>query len=121
MRIAVLNLDKCLKKFEEIKHINLGQPIMESTRIIQGVAKEIVQVDTGNLQGSIEASPIVEGDWQWGGRVHTPVEYAPYLEWGTTRNRAYPFLWPAYEQNKEGTIKRIQQYAKMKMNKLKKA
>lgn len=56
------------------------------------VAKEMAPVDTGRLRGSI--------DVQRDGNNHTvttDVPYAPFLEFGTTRMPAHPFLGPAAE------------------------
>ena len=48
-------------------------------------------VDTGNLVGSIDHKP--EGDRTM--VIGTNVEYAPYVELGTQKTLAYPFLKPA--------------------------
>ncbi len=64
-------------------------------------------VDIGLLRASIthevtrEAGEII-------GRVGTHVEYAPYLEFGTSRMAARPFLRPALINNKAAIIKQIE-------------
>ena len=41
------------------------------------------------------------------GHIGTNVEYAPFLEYGTSRNRAYPFLFPALVAVKHIFLKRL--------------
>lgn len=51
---------------------------------------DYVPVDTGRLKGSI--SHASDGEWAY---IGTNVEYAPYVEMGTSRQRAQPYLRPA--------------------------
>lgn len=55
-------------------------------------------VDTGRLRQSIGVQKVGEGHY----RVGTNVEYAPYLEFGTRRMAARPFMRPALEQLNNG-------------------
>lgn len=60
--------------------------------------------DTGNLAGSMQH----ELDRSKGvGYYYTSVEYAPYLEYGTTRMLARPFLTPAAERARPRFIRRM--------------
>lgn len=61
---------------------------------VEGAAKRLCPVDTGRLRASIThrlgedaESPFAE--------VGTDVEYAAYVEFGTSRTRAQPYLRPA--------------------------
>lgn len=58
----------------------------------EGYAKRACPVDTGNLRNSITHA--VEGS-EDAVYVGTDVEYAPYVEMGTRRTAAQPFLRPA--------------------------
>ncbi len=60
---------------------------------IEAYAKAVVPVDTGNLKNSIQTT--MEGDLT--AIVGTHVEYAPYVEYGTYKMAARPYLGPAAE------------------------
>jgi HK97 gp10 family phage protein len=67
-------------------------------------AKRRAAVDTGNLRRSLHV-----GDQQASGtdasvKVGTDVEYAPYVEFGTSRMAAQPYLRPALE-SQEGEVR----------------
>lgn len=63
----------------------------------EGYAKMICPVDTGNLRNSITNT--MDGDDTV--VVGTNVEYAPYVEYGTSRTKAQPYLVPAVENHKK--------------------
>ena len=56
----------------------------------EGYAKRLCPVDTGRLRNSITHT--ADEDTAY---VGTNVEYAPYVEMGTSRTRAQPFIKPA--------------------------
>lgn len=58
----------------------------------EGYAKRACPVDTGNLRSSITHAVEFGEDAVY---VGTNVEYAPYVEMGTRRTAAQPFLRPA--------------------------
>lgn len=65
-------------------------------------AKQRCPVDTGRLRASITHR--VEADRA---EVFTVVEYAPYVEFGTSRRAASPFLAPAAEEERPEYERRI--------------
>ena len=60
---------------------------------VEGQAKKDCPVDTGRLRSSITSR--IEGST---GIVGTTVEYASYVEFGTYKKEARPFLFPAVKQ-----------------------
>lgn len=64
----------------------------------EGYAKELCPVDTGRLRNSITHA-VDEGEQVV--YIGTNVEYAPYVELGTTRMGARPFLGPAASQHSD--------------------
>lgn len=62
-------------------------------------AKVYCPVDTGYLKGSISSS--FEGDGRYGamtGTVTAGANYARYVEYGTSKMGAQPFMNPAFDQ-----------------------
>ena len=64
---------------------------------IEAEAKQLCPVDTGTLRRSITTTaPVVSGGGVTGS-VETGIHYAPYVEFGTRKMAAQPFLGPALE------------------------
>lgn len=60
--------------------------------VAEGYAKKLCPVDTGNLRNSIthEVNEREQATY-----IGTDVEYAPYVELGTIKQKAKPYLKPA--------------------------
>lgn len=56
----------------------------------EGYAKHYCPVDTGRLRNSITHT--YDNEYAY---IGTNVEYAPYVEYGTSKTKAQPFLKPA--------------------------
>lgn len=89
--------DKAIKNMEQA--VNMA--LTASALVVEGQAKALVPVDTGNLRNSITHEVNKQE-----ARVGTNVEYAPFVELGTVKMAAQPYLNPALEANK-GNIKKI--------------
>lgn len=63
---------------------------------VDGAASLRSPVDTGNLRASITHQV---NEREKSVQIGTPVEYAPYVELGTKRMKAQPYLTPAVESN----------------------
>lgn len=107
MRMAEIELDKAMKK---------------ATLVVQGSAKELAPVDTGDLRGSIRTKVTETPNSSITGHIYSGLEYAPYVEFGTgTRGEAsnlndsvdvsyspdvqgqpaQPYLYPALDNNRK--------------------
>lgn len=73
--------------------------------VIESQAKSITPVDTGNLRSSINHK-VLENEAQ----VGTNTDYAPHVEFGTSRQRAQPYLRPAFKNKREEVAKLLQKY-----------
>lgn len=73
---------------------------------IERDAKLVCPVDTGNLRSSITTSVESDGS-NVTATVGTNVEYAPFVEYGTKKMSAKPFLIPAFESNKEWILQTL--------------
>jgi len=85
---------------------------------VMGTAYEILKraadrcpVDTGALQGSLRVEEgVLEALVIAGGGVRPdgkPIDYAPYVEFGTDRAPAQPFLIPAAEEERPAFLERL--------------
>lgn len=61
---------------------------------VQNAARQLCPVDTGRLRSSIVSQPGRDARGPYVD-VGTNVEYAPFVEFGTSRAPAQPFLRPA--------------------------
>lgn len=75
--------------------------------VVQGDAVNRCPVDTGNLRQSIAFD--VDEDAK-STIVGTNVHYAPYVELGTVKMKAQPFLRPALDKNRSGLSILLQDY-----------
>lgn len=78
---------------------------------IEGNAKTIVPVDTGNLKNSIQTALEPGGLGATVGPRN--VEYAIYVEFGTYKMRAQPYMRPAAEKVRPAFIAAMTQIAKL--------
>lgn len=72
----------------------VAKDVLRRSIRVESAAKRLAPVDTGRLRSSIthELATDTQG---LHGRIGTNVEYAPYVEFGTGRTPAQPFLRPA--------------------------
>jgi HK97 gp10 family phage protein len=121
--------DKKAMSFIRMKAVN---KVKLASEFVEGQAKLLCTVDTGNLRASINHKVRTKGN-EVIGKVGTNVEYAPYIEFGTGEkaengqgrkggwfyydekkkkliftkgNKPQPFLRPAIDTNKN-SIKKI--------------
>ncbi len=66
-----------------------------NTSELQTKMQRKVAVDTGALKRSIGFN-ILDGGYT--GHVQATMEYAPYVEWGTRRQTAQPYLRPSFNE-----------------------
>jgi len=84
-------LQKTLNSFTDEE--NIEALLKEVAFFIEKEAKRICPVDTGRLRASITTEKVDRLAYA----VGTNVEYAPYVEFGTYKMRAQPYLRPAME------------------------
>lgn len=89
-RITEDNTEEVMRELEK----KIPAALEECGLVAEGFAKRLAPVDTGTLRNSITHTTSGETEY-----IGTNVEYAPYVEMGTSRTRAQPFLQPAIENN----------------------
>ena len=98
---AIGNLQKALKEMPGLVQEELGKAVTELVLIVEAKAKELCPVDTGLLRASI--TPVI-ASWAEA-YVGTNTHYAPYVEFGTKRTQAQPFLEPAFLEGQKQASK----------------
>lgn len=83
--------------------------ITRAAYAIEAGAKRRTPVKTGRLRSSIRTDVK-----KLAADIGTNTEYAPFVEFGTVKQRAQPFLFPAYEQERKKFIKNLKQLLKIK-------
>ena len=123
-------LDKIIDKIEDFDDVReMTSAMQQACNIVEGAAKDKAPKDTGALRRSITSKVEVTGN-SIEGIVFTPLEYAPYVEYGTgiysdngngrktpwvymddkgnyhyTRGQhPQPYMRPALEENKDKII-----------------
>lgn len=93
-------VDSHVKEVLNLSDDALSRTLVEWAFLAEGFAKlEITKkkaIDTGNLRNSITGIPIVNKKCTI---VGTNVEYGPYVELGTYKMTARPFIRPAVEDH----------------------
>lgn len=130
MGIRFEGLNNVLDGVESLANPNLKYKMGQACAIVERAAKQKAPKDTGALRRSI-TSKIEEVDGVVTGIVYTPLEYAPYVEFGTglfaedggrrdvpwnyqddegnwhstSGQRPQPYLRPALKENRETIIR----------------
>ncbi len=108
-KLAIIDIDfrqierlqKALKRAPGILTEELGNAVRDLVLLVEAEAKKLCPVDTGKLRASI--TPVIES-WA-AGYVGTNTNYAPYVEYGTRKMDAQPFLEPAFLEGKRQASK----------------
>lgn len=83
MSIEIQGAEELLVKFSKMKDgATIRKGMQQACALVEASAKETAPVDSGALRRSI-ASRIEDGGTTIQGIVYTPLEYAPYVEYGT--------------------------------------
>lgn len=77
---------------------SLEKAVLKGALKVEGSAKRRCPVDTGYLRASISHQLLQNGK-EPVALVGTNVEYAPYIEHGTSKQSPQPYLRPAFEEN----------------------
>lgn len=97
-------VDDLRAKFKQLQGATQGAVLRSAVTAgalpIQNTAVGAVPVDTGNLKRSIHTE--VTGSKTYAeANIGTDVSYAAYVEFGTKRAAAQPYLRPAFDEQKD--------------------
>jgi len=111
IKAEIKGLRETQKEMERVVRELRGGKFLEAMRkatlIVQAAAKRKAPVDTGRLRASITPEVRATPGSGMRGVVGSIVKYAPYQELGTKRMAAHPYLYPAFEENKDRIVKII--------------
>lgn len=99
---------RLFEQLENLKNINVVEALMPAGHALVRVAHEFVPVDTGNLRDGIRAEELPPQDngimvVAGGNQIIPPnryrdlVNYATFVEFGTSRMEAQPYMRPAVD------------------------
>ena len=110
----VLGLDELAVKLAKLGGIGsvMTRHVEAAMLRVEGDAKRHCPVDTGNLRNSIHNEPTKATPDEVTVTTGTPVEYASYVEHGTGRMQAQPYLRPAMDANEADVIDDIRRAVK---------
>ena len=104
VEVKIRGVEEVLKNIDNAERRKilpaLERGIHKAGYIVEASAKRKCPVDTGRLRKSINTVRK-----KLSVTVGTSVKYAPYVEFGTSKMRAQPFLYPAVNEN----IRKIEQ------------
>ena len=102
--IEITGLANILGKLDSLVDIdNIEQGIKTSCALVERSAKQKVPVATGELRRSI-SSKVERNGQEVIGTIYTPLEYAPYIEYGTglfAEQGGRPTPWSYQDDNGE--------------------
>jgi HK97 gp10 family phage protein len=81
----------------------LQNALLEGGKLIETACKEFCPVDTGRLRSSILAEAVSEREVD----VAPHTDYAAYVEFGTYKMDAQPYMSPGFEQSRDAALDRI--------------
>jgi len=91
-------------RFNKKQKAKLRRIIATTSFEIQSDAKRSVPVDTGRLRNSLR---IKFDNGGLTGTIGTNVFYAPFVEFGTKRQRSKPYLFPAFRKAERRYKRRV--------------
>ena len=92
MSIEIQGAEELLIKFSKMKDdAAIQKGMQQACALVEASAKEKAPADTGALRRSI-ASRIEGGGAAIQGIIYAPLEYAPYVEYGTDKMAAKPYI-----------------------------
>ena len=95
---------------------DMANVIRKGAADIQRDAKILAPVDTGNLRNSI--STTITGDGRtnrMSAEIGPTANYGIYLEFGTSKMRAQPYLFPATDRHEPAILAAMEQVANPKL------
>jgi len=115
--IGLKELEEKLSNLEEKLSKALAEALEEISEKIRDDAKNFAPIDTGALRksiriekkGKLQVSIIAGGGGVINPRSGREVDYAGYVEFGTSRMAPQPFMQPALEKNRDEILRIVKE------------
>ena len=102
MKLTIRGIESLTNKLNKMVVINPTAGLLKGALRVERTAKELCPVDTGMLRNSITHD--IRDNYAV---VGTSIDYAPYVEYGTSEQPAQPYLNPALILNRQDIINDI--------------
>lgn len=117
--LGIEGLQELNQEFNDLENAHTQEIItalMRGGMIIETDAKRRCPVDTGRLRASLTTDVEREGKTTFVLKVGTNVEYASFVENGTSRMAAQPFLRPAVDAKAKDVVDEIRESIREQIN-----
>lgn len=108
--IKVTNKDRLFARFRRLAPTadrELTLAALKSAEEVANLAKRFVPVRSGALRDSITFDAVEGKPAAQATAGDAKAYYAGWVEHGTTKNKAQPFMWPAYRLLKKRIVSRM--------------
>lgn len=102
--------ERLMQQLKSIENTNFNDCLKEALELIAEEARRLAPVDTGELKNSIHSELGEEG-----GFIAVDAEHGPFVEYGTDRMAAQPYLRPAIETKTDEALQLIAKAADEKI------
>ena len=124
VKVEIIGLNRLisrLARFQNTLDPAAASSVKQVAEDIRDDAKGLVAVDTGSLKqsirlgvsarpaGHIHSVRVTAGGYITNPKTKRKVDYASYVEFGTSRNVPQPFLGPAVRKHREALAKAIKE------------
>lgn len=111
IKAELKGLDNLKKKFDQLEKVTQGKilanAVQSGANPILNMAIEKTPWLTGNLRRSLHSELVNTSNTHAEADIGTDVEYAPFVEFGTSKQAAQPYLRPAFDTQQNAAIKEI--------------
>jgi HK97 gp10 family phage protein len=100
LTVEIKGVDEAVLKFNRFDTVvadRVRAVVKDIAHDIERGAKQKCPVDTGRLRASITTQLSSDG---FGAEIGTNVDYAEYVEFGTVKMEAQPYLFPSLEEQR---------------------
>ncbi|PLR93193.1 HK97-gp10 family putative phage morphogenesis protein [Bacillus sp. T33-2] len=119
MSFKLEGMDQLMRQIDQMgKAVDnqlLEKALQEGAEIMKEKVQETVPVRTGKLKANIIVSDVKDGVIHVGPDQQGTAFYGHFLEFGTSKATAQPFMGPAFENNKDAVEEKMADVVKREL------